>query len=58
MEIMLDVAKGGRDVSGNRSVLRYAKDAVTPWVDAGGPKVWEDRLRKREYEKVDTKEDG
>jgi len=28
VEIMLDVAKGRRDVSGNRSVLRYAKDAV------------------------------
>jgi len=26
--------------------LRYAEDAVTRWVDAGGPKVWEDRLRK------------
>jgi len=58
VEILLDVAKGGRDVGGNRSVLRYAEDAVTRWVDAGGPKVWEDRLRKQGYEKVDTKEDG
>ena len=58
VEILLDVAKGGRDVGGNRSVLRYAEDAVTRWVDAGGPKVWEDRLRKRGYEKVDAKEDG
>ena len=57
VEILLDIAKGGRDAGGNRSVLRYAEDAVTRWVDAGGPKVWEARLRRRGYERVDTKED-
>lgn len=53
IEILLDVAKGGKETGGNRSVQRYAEDAVTRWVDAGGPQIWEDRLRKRGFEKVD-----
>lgn len=52
IEILLDVAKGGREAAGNRSVQRYAEDAVTRWVDAGGPKIWEERLQKKGYEKV------
>jgi hypothetical protein len=53
IEILLDVAKGGRESGGNRSVQRYAEDAVTKWVDAGGPKQWEERLQKKGYERVD-----
>lgn len=53
VEILLDVAKGGREGGGNRSVLRYAEDAVTKWVDAGGPQLWEERLKRSGYERVD-----
>jgi RNA polymerase II-associated protein 1 len=53
IEILLDVAKGGRESGGNRSVQRYAEDAVTKWVDAGGPQQWEERLQKKGYERVD-----
>ena len=53
IEIVLEIAKGGREAAGNRSVQRYAEDAVTRWVDAGGPKIWEERLRKKGFEKVE-----
>jgi RNA polymerase II-associated protein 1 len=53
IEILLNVAKGGRESGGNRSVQRYAEDAVTKWVDAGGPKQWEERLQKKGYERID-----
>jgi hypothetical protein len=57
IEILLEVAKGGREAGGNRSVQRYAEDAVTRWVNAGGPKQWEERLKKKGYEKIpDTEE--
>ena len=56
IEILLEVAKGGTEASGNRSVLRYAEDALDKWVDAGGPKVWEERLRKKGFERVDGPE--
>jgi RPAP1-like, C-terminal/RPAP1-like, N-terminal len=54
VEILLDVARSAG--GGNRSVARYAEDAVSRWVDAGGPKLWEERLRKRGFEMVDTNE--
>jgi RNA polymerase II-associated protein 1 len=54
IEILLEVAKGGRESGGNRSVQRYAEDAVTRWVDVGGPKAWEERLKRKGYEKVDV----
>ena len=53
IEILLDIAKGGREAGGNRSVQRYAEDAVTRWIDAGGPKIWEERLQKKGFEKID-----
>jgi len=53
IEILLDIARGGREGGGNRSVQRYAEDAVTRWVDAEGPKIWEERLQKKGFEKVD-----
>lgn len=52
VEILLDVAKGGKESGGNRSVQRYAEDAVSKWVDADGPTMWEERLRKKGFEKV------
>ena len=54
VEILLEVAKGGKEFGGNRSVQRYAEDAVSKWVDADGPTMWEERLRKKGFEKVDT----
>jgi RNA polymerase II-associated protein 1 len=53
IEILLQVAKGGQETGGNLSVQRYAKDAVQRWVDAGGPQLWEERLQKKGYKKVD-----
>jgi len=53
IEILLDVAKGGQESGGNRSVQRYAEDAVKRWVNANGPKLWEERLQRKGYEKVD-----
>lgn len=55
VEILLDVARsrGG----GNRSVAKYAEDAVSRWVDVGGAKLWEERLRKRGFEMADTNEE-
>ena len=57
IEIVLDVAKGGREMGGNRSVQRYAEDAVSKWVAAGGPKQWEERLQKKGFEKVPDSEE-
>ena len=54
VEILLGVAKGGKESGGNRSVQRYAEDAVSNWVNAEGPTLWEERLRKKGFEKVDT----
>ena len=56
VEILLDVAKGGKESGGNRSVQRYAEDAISKWVDVDGPAMWEERLRKKGFEKVDTEE--
>ena len=53
IEILLDVAKGGRESGGNQSVQRYAEDAVTRWLNANGPKLWEERLQKKGYERVE-----
>jgi hypothetical protein len=52
VEILLDVAKGGWEGGGNWSVLKYAEDVVTKWVDAGGPRLWEERLKRSGYERV------
>jgi RNA polymerase II-associated protein 1 len=52
IEILIDIAKGGREAGGNRSVQRYAEDAVTRWVNANGPKLWEERLQKKGYERI------
>jgi len=57
IEILLNIAKGGREGGGHRSVLRYAEDAVTKWVDAGGPKQWEERLNRKGYERVNDDDD-
>jgi len=57
IEIVLEVAKGGREMGGNRSVQRYAEDAVSKWVAAGGPKQWEQRLQKKGFEKVPDSEE-
>ena len=58
IEILLEVAKGGKEMGGNRSVQRYAEDAVTRWVNAGGPKQWEQRLQKKGFERIpDTEQE-
>ena len=54
IEILLEIAKGGRESGGNRSVQRYAEDAVSRWVEVRGRKIWEERLQKRGFEKVDN----
>lgn len=56
IEILLNIAKGGKDSGGNRSVQRYAEDAVSRWVNVGGPQLWEERLQKKGFEKVDVTE--
>jgi hypothetical protein len=53
IEILLSIAKGGQDSGGNRSVQRYASDAVTRWVTVNGPQQWEERLKKKGFERVE-----
>jgi hypothetical protein len=53
IEILLQIAKGGQESGGHRSVQRYSEDAVTKWVNVSGPQIWEERLRKKGYERVD-----
>lgn len=56
IEILLNVVKGGREMGGNRSIQKYAEEAVGRWVDAGGPAQWDQRLKKKGYEKIDEEE--
>ena len=53
IEILLSIAKGGKEMGGHKSVQRYAEDAVSKWVNAGGPQQWEQRLQQKGYVKIE-----
>jgi RNA polymerase II-associated protein 1 len=46
--ILVDLARGGT----NRTVQRYAQDAMTKWAEVNGLQVWEQRMQEQGYEKI------